>query len=379
MSASHGDDAPVHHGVADDAIRRIRLVDAASGRGGGPGAAGSADPDVLREALTTLAPDDLRLLRDRYLRRHAAAVLAGAHGIPQRAVPRRLAQAEERLGTALAAAHADGCPPGCRDTRLALEDYAHRRLAPARATALEDHLVGCTGCLRAVVDVRDPAWALRDAGPVLVASGWGPVAPAVPAEPAGPGVQRAGARSAHGRRAWLIAAGTLAAGTVAAVAVALGGGDEPGPAPVPPATTGVARTELPTSPGATPGPGATEPGPSSGATQEVSTDDPSALPTPTDDAAEPDPAETSADPTDDATTKAPEPTTSTPTSPASTPRPTRTTPSTATPTPDRTTEPTTEPSPDPTATAPTTEPTTEPTTPEPTPTDDPTSTTDPPA
>ncbi|MFD6176198.1 MULTISPECIES: hypothetical protein [unclassified Isoptericola] len=379
MSASHGDDAPVHHGVADDAIRRIRLVDAAAGRGGGPGAAGTADPDVLRAALATLPPDDQGLLRDRHLRRQATSVLASAHGSSQRAVERHLARAEERLGAALAAAHAHDCPPGCRDTRLALDDYAHRRLAPARATELEDHLVGCVGCLRAVVDVRDPAWALRDAGPAAVA---GNAASAAPLAADLPGERRPGARSVNGRRAWLIAAGTLAAGTVAAVAVALGGGGEGPelPTPTPSSTTPLARTELPASPGATSGPGATEPGPS-GATPEESTGDPSATPTPTEEAADPGlDGDTVVEPADDSTTSAP--TTSTPTSPASTPRPTRTTPTTSTPTPDRTTEPPAEPDPDPTTTAPTDEPTpdpttTEPTPTEPTPTDDPTTTGEP--
>ncbi|MEL7978194.1 hypothetical protein AAG589_20170 [Isoptericola sp. F-RaC21] len=237
MTETGGDDAPSRAGYVDDAIRRMRVAAAAAGRGGAPGAAGTADPEVLRAAVATLPPDDQRLLWATHVQRQEPSAVAAALGTHPRAAARLLPQAEQTLAAALADAHARGCPPGCADTRRALDDLVHRRV-PAGQEAFEDHLLDCAACLRAFVDVREPAWALRDAGPRLLAGGWHP--PAVAAA-AGPGDSSGVVSRPARRQSWLIVAGTVACVAVAATAVALGSGD-PAPAAPDPGSSPAATT-----------------------------------------------------------------------------------------------------------------------------------------
>lgn|GEM_PF-6283816 len=387
MTANQGEDAPVRAGDVDDAIRRMRVAAAASGRGGGPGAAGTADPDVVRAALAALPHDDQRLLWDRHVLRHDTAAVARALGIHPRAVGRRLVQAERGLGSALAVAHLRGCPPRCLDTRRSMDALLRRRLSPGHSAVLEEHLVGCAGCLRALVDVREPAWAVQDAGPLLVAGGgWAPSAPvaAEPPERATP----TGPRGPRRPQSWLIVAGTVAGVAVTAVAIALGSGDSAPASPghVPASSTVAVRPGGPPAPGASSGPQvATSPEPTTSAVAEVTPTRGASSPTPTGEAdgdgTTPGPSatspatETTRPPTSSATaTSAPDPSSTGGPRPA----PTRTSPTSgsSTPTPDATTDPPTDPTTEP-PTEPTTDPPAEPTD-DPTPSDDPTST-DPPA
>jgi len=366
----------------DDAIRAMRAVAAAEGRHDGPGAAGTTDPDVLRTVLATLPHDDQRLLWDRHVRGRDVAAIGTELGMHARAVLRRLRRAEERLAGAFAAAHARACPPGCFDTRQSLHAYVRHRLTPRRRTVLEAHLFGCQGCMRAFVDVREAGWAVRDAGPLLLAGaggaapvvvgalgagatgvlGWtGPVGAALLA--AWDGARAFVLRLAQLGKGGLIGAGTVAGVAVAAVAVAMSGGGGSGPAAAPssprPSTSQVAPAPAPSaaaSPEAPPGPGPSE------------TIAPS--PTPTTDPADP-PASTSA-PSDPGTapgTTSPQPddpstAPSASPDPTATPEPTR---SSTSPTPSPSPSPSASPSPSPTPTG----------SPSPTPTPTPTATPDP--
>ncbi|WP_164545211.1 zf-HC2 domain-containing protein [Antribacter gilvus] len=47
---------------------------------------------------------------------------------------------------------------GCTAVRAALRDYLRSTLMPAERRRLDDHLVGCPGCLRAFTDTRVAAW-----------------------------------------------------------------------------------------------------------------------------------------------------------------------------------------------------------------------------
>ncbi|MCK9793961.1 zf-HC2 domain-containing protein [Isoptericola sp. 4D.3] len=377
MTAIH-DDAPSRRGAVDDAIRRMRAAAAADGRADGPGAAGTADPAVLRTVLATLPHDDQRLLWDRHVVGREVAAIATELGMHARGVLRRLRQAEERLAAAFAAAHARACPPACLPTRQSLHSYLRHRLSPPRRTVLEAHLFGCQGCMRAFIDVREAAWAVRDAGPLLLAGTvTGAVAGGVSAPVVvgalGAGTSAAGALATAGPvgaallvavewvrglalrlgqlgKGGLITAGTVAGVAVTAVAVALGGsGGAAGPAAAPaapaptssaaaPAPVGTPAPEVPpepqpsaedptasptapeTSPPATTAPDATAPdAPSTGSTTSPSTPTAEgsgdAGPSPS----TPEPSRPSSGPAPSAT---PEPS-STPTVPSPSPSPTR--------------------------------------------------------
>ncbi|MEU2200740.1 hypothetical protein [Isoptericola sp. NPDC019482] len=375
MAETGGDDAPARAGYVDDAIRRIRVAAAAAGRGGAPGAAGTADPEVLRTAVASLSPDDQRLLWATYVQRQEPAAVAAALGTHPRTAARLMPQAEQALATALADAHARGCPPGCTDTRAALFDLVHRRLPAGQEAELEDHLLDCAGCLRAFVDVREPGWALRDAGPRLLAGGWSPAA--VAATTMNGATDATGGAKAESRpvrrQSWLIVAGTVACVAVAAVAIALGTGDAAPAAPDPgssPETTtvgtapGDATSPLATLSSAPRGDGAPSAGPTP---SDEASATPSGEPTPTpstgDDegAADPSTSPTSSPGRDDEPTTSPTSSGSTSSKPTSRPSSTPTTTPTDEGSPTGTATPTEEPT-----DGPTTETPTEPTDPEPT-------------
>ncbi|ANC32184.1 zf-HC2 domain-containing protein [Isoptericola dokdonensis] len=245
------DAAPTGSAAVDAAIARLRAVAAESGTAG-PGEAGSADADVLRTALATLPYQEQRLLWDSHVLGRTLDGIAGALGLHVRAARRRLQRAEEQLARALSAAHARGVPARlCAETRGDLHAYVTHHLGGGRRQALEDHLFGCPGCMRAFIDVREASWALRDAAPVLLAplAASGVTVPVV--------VGALGASTSTGVAGWFAALGAalvggwewvvrgvkhlvgrpvgLAAGTagalvaVAAVAMSLAPGAEPAP------------------------------------------------------------------------------------------------------------------------------------------------------
>ncbi|MEU2200739.1 zf-HC2 domain-containing protein [Isoptericola sp. NPDC019482] len=392
MTAIHDGDAPARRGAVDDAIRKMRAAAAAEGRDDAPGAAGTVDPAVLRTVLATLPHDDQRLLWDRHVVGRELAAIAADLGMHARAVLRRLRHAEERLGAAFAAAHARACPPGCLDTRQSLHSYVGHRLSPPRRTVLEAHLFACQGCMRAFIDVREAGWAVRDAGPLLLA---GTAAGAAAGAPVVVGALGAGTTAA-GAVAWsgpvgaallaawewvrgialqlgqlgkqlgtagLIGAGTVAGVAVAAVAVALSGGaGGPAAAPPPPGPTSSVVAPAP-APGDAASPDAPpEPEPSATTSAEPTpSEDPSAPPVTDDPTRAP-----TTDPTTPGTTPADPPATKPGTTPSS-PKPSdQATEPTPTPTPTGASSPTPSVSQSPSPPAPTPS-----TTPTPTPTPDP--------
>ncbi|GAA1852678.1 zf-HC2 domain-containing protein [Myceligenerans crystallogenes] len=46
----------------------------------------------------------------------------------------------------------------CPETRAAMRDYLRNRMLPGRRRRMEDHLVGCAGCIREYVDLRQSRW-----------------------------------------------------------------------------------------------------------------------------------------------------------------------------------------------------------------------------
>ncbi|MFI2104283.1 zf-HC2 domain-containing protein [Isoptericola sp. NPDC019693] len=399
MTAIHDGDAPVRRGAVDDAIRKMRAAAAADGRDDAPGTAGTVDHAVLRTVLATLPHDDQRLLWDRHVVGRELSAIATELGMHARAVLRRLRHAEERLGAAFAAAHARACPPSCLDTRQALHSYVRHRLSPPRRTVLEAHLFGCQGCMRAFIDVREAGWALRDAGPLLLAGtaagvaaggpivvgalgagatgvgllGWtGPVGAALLA--AVEWVRALVLRFGQLGKAGMIGAGTVAGVAVAAVAVALSGGAgtpsaaPPVPGPTSSAVAPAPDTEDAASPDAPP-----EPEPSASRSAEPTASEEAVAPPVTADPT-PDPAQDPApapppsgttpapspepDDPDTGATPSPEPSASTAPSPSPSPTPS--------PTPTRT-SPSPTPTPSPSVPSPKPTPTSKPT-PKPTPT-----------
>ncbi|MFD6445060.1 zf-HC2 domain-containing protein [Promicromonospora sp. NPDC060204] len=51
----------------------------------------------------------------------------------------------------------------CRSTRAAIPGYLDRRLEPRSLRRFETHIDRCPGCIRAFIDVRQVAWARRNA------------------------------------------------------------------------------------------------------------------------------------------------------------------------------------------------------------------------
>ncbi|PZR53089.1 hypothetical protein DNL40_08760 [Xylanimonas oleitrophica] len=238
--------------AVDDALERMRRLLP----GTAPGEPGSAEPDLVRTALAGLHHDHQRLLWLRHVDGRSDAEVAGALGLPLGSVRRGLREAERALSAGFAAAHARAAasaPQACATTRGALGDYVRHRVAPQARRVLEDHLFGCQDCMRAFIDVRQAAWSLRDAAPVLLAGSTGlalggPMVygtMAAPATAAGPlaaigsvGVllseagDRAGAAvralSSSGRRLSLVVgAGVVAVVAAGAVAAAVVLDDDP--------------------------------------------------------------------------------------------------------------------------------------------------------
>lgn len=338
--------APQSDPAVDDAVQRLRAVARAAGHPDGPGAAGSADPDVVRTALATLPHDDQQLLWSQHVLGRGIEVVARELGLHARAAARRLRSAEDRLGRALSAAHAR--TPGrerCMETRGALHDYVTHRLGAGRRQTLEDHLFGCAGCMRSFIDVRHAAWALRDTAPLLLGglAATGAAAPVVVGAagaatthtgllaalgPVGTALAAGwewvvrGLRQVFGRPVAVAAGVGLAAVAVAAVAMVSGlpGGSSEAPAPPPVAQAPAAPDEPAVD--ETPEPSATpsEPDPSPSGTPEPTPSEPGPTPSGTVEpqpqtVREPEPtlsAEPEPTPSDTAPPRDPEPTTKPP-------------------------------------------------------------------
>ncbi|WP_460702655.1 hypothetical protein [Myceligenerans halotolerans] len=52
---------------------------------------------------------------------------------------------------------------GCPETRASMRKYLKHQMLPGRRRRLEDHLVGCSGCIREFVELRESHW-MADAG-----------------------------------------------------------------------------------------------------------------------------------------------------------------------------------------------------------------------
>ncbi|MBE1876134.1 hypothetical protein [Myceligenerans pegani] len=47
---------------------------------------------------------------------------------------------------------------GCPETRAAMREYLRHQILPCRRRRIEDHLVGCPGCIREFVELRESYW-----------------------------------------------------------------------------------------------------------------------------------------------------------------------------------------------------------------------------
>ncbi|MFJ3402852.1 zf-HC2 domain-containing protein [Promicromonospora sp. NPDC090134] len=164
------------------------------------------DPEVLNVAMERLPAGEQQLLWDHHVGSRPVAAIADEIGVLPYAAKRRLRRAENRLASTIAETHTGTAPDlECRATRAALHDFVRNRLLPRRRQQVEDHTVGCAGCTRAFVDVRESYWMLRAAAPVLLLGA---------AASAGPGTTAAGAAGAGG---WLSTVGTRAVVTARSV------------------------------------------------------------------------------------------------------------------------------------------------------------------
>jgi hypothetical protein len=182
----------------------------------GPGPLRHAlDLEVLNLAMERLPAGEQQLLWDHHVGSRPVAAIADEIGVLPYAAKRRLRRAENRLASTFAETHAGTTADlQCRTTRAALHDFVRNRLLPRRRQEVEDHMVGCAGCTRAYVDVRESYWMLRAAAPVLLlGTAAGPGATAAVAGAAGAGTAATG----------LAATGTAAAGAVATAAGGAGG------------------------------------------------------------------------------------------------------------------------------------------------------------
>ncbi|MFE7508607.1 zf-HC2 domain-containing protein [Promicromonospora sp. NPDC057488] len=180
------------------------------------------DFEVLNLAMERLPAGEQQLLWDHHVGSRPVSAIADEIGVLPYAAKRRLRRAENRLASTFATAHAGTTADlECRSTRAALHDFVRNRLLPRRRQQVEDHMVGCAGCTRAFVDVRESYWMLRAGAPVLLLgaaaaeSGLATGAGAAVAGAAGAGATGAAATggAASGAGGWLTTAGVRAAVT----------------------------------------------------------------------------------------------------------------------------------------------------------------------
>ncbi|MFI2487152.1 zf-HC2 domain-containing protein [Promicromonospora kroppenstedtii] len=127
------------------------------------------DFEVLNLAMERLPASEQQLLWDHHVASRPVSAIADEIGVLPYAAKRRLRRAENRLASTFATAHAGTTADlECRSTRAALHDFVRNRLLPRRRQQVEDHMVGCSGCTRAFVDVRESYWMLRAGAPVLL-------------------------------------------------------------------------------------------------------------------------------------------------------------------------------------------------------------------
>ena len=144
---------------------------------------------------------------DHHVGSRPVAAIADEIGMLPYAAKRRLRRAENRLASSFAETHtgtADNAE--CESTRASLHDFVRNRLLPGRRQKVEDHMVQCSGCTRAFVDVRESYWMLRAAAPVLLLG-------AATAAETGTALAAAGVTGCRGGR-WLATVGTRAVLTV---------------------------------------------------------------------------------------------------------------------------------------------------------------------
>ncbi|WP_033325650.1 zf-HC2 domain-containing protein [Promicromonospora sukumoe] len=182
------------------------------------------DFEVLNLAMERLPAGEQQLLWDHHVGSRPVSAIADEIGVLPYAAKRRLRRAENRLASTIATAHAGTTADlECRSTRAALHDFVRNRLLPRRRQQVEDHMVGCPGCTRAFVDVRESYWMLRAGAPVLLlgaaaaesglATGAGAAATGVAAAGAGATGAAATGGAASGAGGWLTSAGVRAAVT----------------------------------------------------------------------------------------------------------------------------------------------------------------------
>lgn len=127
------------------------------------------DFEVLTTAMERLPAGDQQLLWDHHVGSRPVAAIADEIGVLPYAAKRRLRRAENRLASSFAETHAGAADNAeCESTRASMHDFVRNRLLPGRRQKVEDHMVQCSGCTRAFVDVRESYWMLRAAAPVLL-------------------------------------------------------------------------------------------------------------------------------------------------------------------------------------------------------------------
>ncbi|MFC4631902.1 hypothetical protein ACFO6V_26925 [Promicromonospora alba] len=127
------------------------------------------DFEVLTTAMERLPAGDQQLLWDHHVASRPVAAIADEIGVLPYAAKRRLRRAENRLASSFAETHTGAADNAeCESTRASLHDFVRNRLLPGRRQKVEDHMVQCSGCTRAFVDVRESYWMLRAAAPVLL-------------------------------------------------------------------------------------------------------------------------------------------------------------------------------------------------------------------
>jgi hypothetical protein len=127
------------------------------------------DFEVLATAMERLPAGDQQLLWDHHVGSRPVAAIADEIGVLPYAAKRRLRRAENRLASSFAETHTGAADNAeCESTRASMHDFVRNRLLPGRRQKVEDHMVQCSGCTRAFVDVRESYWMLRAAAPVLL-------------------------------------------------------------------------------------------------------------------------------------------------------------------------------------------------------------------